>query len=107
MLQEPRDAAMAASANTSAMHSPVDSGEEDAKLNWFDSSPSLDDNVTAVTEPVTPKKPMSKKTKWDDAGKHAMASNGESILDVMAAIRKLSVKHYETFQKISTIEKTT
>ena len=104
MLQDPQDMALAASASSSAVHSPVDSGEDDAKV-WFDSSPSFH-NVTEVTEPDTPTKPFSKKTKREETGT-AMASNNESILDVMAAIQELSAKHDATFHKISKIEKTT
>ena len=60
MLQDPQDMALAASASSSAVHSPVDSDEEDAKV-WFDSSPSFDNNITVVIEPDTPTKPLSKK----------------------------------------------
>ena len=48
MLQDPQDMSLAASASSSAVHSPVDSGEEDAKV-WFDSSPSFDNNITVAT----------------------------------------------------------
>ena len=94
--QDPQDVALAASISPSVVHSPVDSGGEDATF-WLGLSPS---------SPKHPKKLLSKKTKRDGTGKH-MASNSESILDVLAAICELSVKHDATFQNISTIEKTT
>lgn len=83
--------------------SPVEAGEEDRI--WFDSSPTLDGKVTLLTLPDTPEKPLSKKSKRDESVSHAVPSKGNE--DVLAAIRKLSLKHDASFQKISVIEKTT
>lgn len=92
-------------ASSSLIHSSVDSGEEDGKT-WFDSSPSLDTHFTVTTEPNTPVKPANKKSKREEREMPTYA-NSENSMDILAAIRELSVKHDATFQKISAIEKTT
>lgn len=67
---------------------------------WFDSHPSITENVTLIPLPETPVKPSSKKTKREE-------SHGNVNEDILAAINKLSLKHDATFQKVSAIEKTT
>lgn len=62
----------------------------------------LQEKVSLIPLPDTPEKPSLKKTKRE--GSLSRDQGSESILD---AIRKLSLKHDATFQKIATIEKTT
>lgn len=83
---------------SSSAHSPMDSAEEDGKT-WFDSSPSLDTHFTVATELDTPVKPANKRSKREKTEMSAN-SNTESSMDILAAIRELSVKHDATFQKI-------
>lgn len=105
-MQQYSQVELTASASSSAYHCPVESGEEDGKT-WMDSSPLFEvGNITVVTEPDTPTMPLSKKTKRETAVS-AMASKSESNVDILAAICELSVMCDATFQKISTIEKTT
>lgn len=110
MLQVTRDGLGANVGASNEYHSPMDSGE-DEEGTWVDSSPSLEmANLDVVTEPVTPVKPLSKKTKRDNAVSADAMANGNTTsesVDILAAIRELSVMHDATFQKISTIEKTT
>lgn len=67
---------------------------------WFDSNPSITEQVKLIPLPETPVKPLTKKTKREE-------SHGTVNENILAAISKLSLKHDATFQKISAIEKTT
>lgn len=105
MLQDSEHLALtSANDDSSEILSAVDSGEEDAKI-WFDSSPAFDGSIalTSVLNPDTPEKPLCKKTKRKESSDKVSDRN----MDVLAAIRELSIKHDATFQKISAIEKTT
>lgn len=104
MLQDTED--MALSANSSAAQSPVDSAEEDVRI-WFDSSPTVenDNALSSALTPDTPEKPLCKKSKREDSENGAR--NDDKSMDLLSAIRELSIKHDATFQKISAIEKTT
>lgn len=68
-----------------------------------DSSPTLENDVTLIPFPDTPEKPLTKKSK---RGPETDTDLNKST-DILAAIRKLSLKHDATFQKVSLIEKTT
>lgn len=78
--------------------SPAKGGGQD--MIWFDSNPSITEQVTLIPLPDTLVKPSSKKTKREE-------SQGAVNEDILAAISKLSLKHDATFQKVSAIEKTT
>nr|XP_055039773.1 uncharacterized protein LOC129427366 [Misgurnus anguillicaudatus]XP_055039774.1 uncharacterized protein LOC129427366 [Misgurnus anguillicaudatus] len=68
--------------------------------NWFDSHPNMND-LLAIPLPDTPLKPVPKKTKRDHM------DGNDTSMEILTAIRELSGKYDQMFQKISAIETTT
>lgn len=68
--------------------------------NWFDSHPDMND-LLAIPLPETPLKPAPKKTKRDPR------DSSDTSVEILTAIRELSGKYDQMFQKISAIEITT
>lgn len=65
-------------------------------VNWFEANPDVQADVLTIPLPDTILKPPTKKVKRD-----------KENAEILEAIRELSGKHDEIFQKISAIERTT